>query len=62
MCVNHLTMVPAVVNFVTSKGKDTYTGFISDLICVKCATLSVSLKIQTLLENCVNQSLESSFP
>ncbi|KRT86433.1 hypothetical protein AMK59_6, partial [Oryctes borbonicus] len=44
MCVNHLAMVPAVVNFVASKGKDTYSGFISDLICVRCATLSSNEK------------------
>lgn len=43
MCVNHLTMVPAVVNIVASKGKDTYTGFISEITCFKCRTLSVGV-------------------
>lgn len=41
MCVNHLTMVPTVVNVVANKGKDAYSGIISELICLKCRTLSV---------------------
>lgn len=34
-------MVPAVVNIVASKGKDTYSGFISEITCFKCRTFSV---------------------
>lgn len=44
MCVNHFEMVPAVVNFVTNKGKESYNEFLSDLMCLKCKTLSVSVK------------------
>ena len=41
MCVNQVAMVPAVVNFVASKGKDTYSGFISEFTCFKCRGFSV---------------------
>ncbi|KAJ3643020.1 hypothetical protein Zmor_025760 [Zophobas morio] len=40
MCVNQVAMVPAVVNFVASKGKDTYSGFISEFTCFKCRGFS----------------------
>lgn len=45
MCVNQLTMVPTVLNIVASKGKDTYTGFMSEITCFKCRTLSVGTRI-----------------
>jgi hypothetical protein len=41
MCVNQIAMVPAVVNFMASKGKDTYSGFISEFGCFKCGGFSV---------------------
>lgn len=34
-------MVPAVVNFVASKGKEGYSGFISEFACIKCRGFSV---------------------
>lgn len=37
-------MVPAVVNFVTNKGKESYNEFLSDLMCLKCKTLSFLLQ------------------
>ncbi|CAH0555216.1 unnamed protein product [Brassicogethes aeneus] len=40
MCVNQTTMVPAVVNLVAMKGRDTYSGFISEFSCFKCRTFS----------------------
>lgn len=43
MCVNHVAMVPAVVNIVASKGKDTYSGFISEITCFKCRSFSVGI-------------------
>lgn len=42
MCVNQYTMVPAVVNLVATKGRDTYSGIISEFTCFKCKSFSVS--------------------
>ncbi|KAK9877320.1 hypothetical protein WA026_017716 [Henosepilachna vigintioctopunctata] len=44
MCVNQIAMVPAVVNLVASKGKDTYSGFISELTCFKCRNVPANEK------------------
>ncbi|XP_072393091.1 inositol-trisphosphate 3-kinase homolog isoform X3 [Diabrotica undecimpunctata] len=44
MCVNQYTMVPAVVNLVATKGRDTYTGFINEFACFKCRSFSSSEK------------------
>lgn len=38
-------MVPAVVNLVATKGRDTYSGFISEFTCFKCKHFSVSLSL-----------------
>lgn len=37
-------MVPAVVNLVATKGRDTYTGFINEFACFKCRSFSSSDK------------------
>ncbi|CAH1115237.1 unnamed protein product [Psylliodes chrysocephalus] len=44
MCVNQYSMVPAVVNLVATKGRDTYTGFINEFACFKCRSFSSSDK------------------
>ncbi|KAL1501898.1 hypothetical protein ABEB36_007135 [Hypothenemus hampei] len=36
MCVSHIEMVPAVVNLVANKGRDTYSGLIQEFACFKC--------------------------
>ncbi|CAH1953823.1 unnamed protein product [Acanthoscelides obtectus] len=44
MCVNHYTMVPAVVELVANKGRDTYAGLVQELTCFRCWSFSPSEK------------------
>ncbi|VEN45973.1 unnamed protein product [Callosobruchus maculatus] len=44
MCVNHYAMVPAVVELVANKGRDTYAGLVQELTCFKCWSFSPSEK------------------
>ncbi|KAJ8927417.1 hypothetical protein NQ314_020086 [Rhamnusium bicolor] len=61
MCVNQYTMVPAVVNLVATKGRDTYTGFISEFTCFKCKSFSNALDLSAPASDVLLKSRSSNW-
>lgn len=60
MCVNQYTMVPAVVNLVATKGKDTYAGLISELTCFKCKSYAVRIVQIIIIVSSPVQTLDNN--
>ncbi|KAJ8984774.1 hypothetical protein NQ317_003686 [Molorchus minor] len=61
MCVNQYTMVPAVVNLVATKGRDTYSGFISEFTCFKCKHFSNALDLSAPASDVLLKSRSSNW-
>ncbi|XP_018319133.1 inositol-trisphosphate 3-kinase homolog isoform X2 [Agrilus planipennis] len=61
MCVSNIAMLPMYLNVVASKGKDAYTGLISELTCTKCRTIPNALDLSAPASDVLLKSRSNSW-